>query len=75
MMFALIKDSTNLDMYRDIPEVFGATKEEVEVYKGDWDDAKPYMRDCGLELAGVFIERMNHTKPRDWSGIWTMTSK
>ena len=44
-------------------------------YKGDWDDAKPYMRDCGLELAGVFIERMNHTKPRDWSGIWTMTSK
>lgn len=38
MMFALIKDSTNLDMYGDIPEVFGATEEVVEVYKGDWDD-------------------------------------
>ena len=38
MMFALIKDDTNLDRYGDIPEVFGATEDEAEIYKGDWDD-------------------------------------
>lgn len=38
MEFALIKDFEGLDMYGYIPETFGATFEQVEIYKGDWDD-------------------------------------
>lgn len=39
MMFALIKNAANLDMYGDIPEVTFATPDEAETYYGDWDDA------------------------------------
>lgn len=39
MMFALVKDSKNLSMYGDIPEVTFATFDEAETYYGDWDDA------------------------------------
>ncbi len=64
MMFALIKDATKLDMYGDIPEVFGATEEEAEVYNGDWDDGVmlcenllPSMdekiEDCLLDLSDI----------------------
>ena len=38
MMFALIKDASKLEYYGDVPEVFGATKEQAETYYGDWDD-------------------------------------
>lgn len=45
-------------------------------YQGDWKSARKYMKDCELEVAEVFLERMgNKAAPEDWSGIWTMTTK
>lgn len=45
MEFALIKDLKNLDMYGDIPETFGATEEQTEVYSGDEKDADMLWRE------------------------------
>ena len=64
MEFALIKDATNLDMYGDIPETFGATEEQAEVYCGDEKDAAMLCRtllpdmwknieDCLLDYSDV----------------------
>ncbi|MCQ2593815.1 MAG: adenylate/guanylate cyclase domain-containing protein [Treponemataceae bacterium] len=44
-------------------------------YSGDWAQSRSLMQGCGLELCGVFIERMKNSLPENWSGIWTMTSK
>ncbi|MBE6361106.1 MAG: adenylate/guanylate cyclase domain-containing protein [Treponema bryantii] len=45
-------------------------------YEGDWKAARKILKETGLEVAEVFIERMgNKNAPEDWSGIWTMTSK
>ena len=45
-------------------------------YEGDWKSARKILKETGLEVAEVFIERMgNKNAPEDWSGIWTMTSK
>lgn len=45
-------------------------------YLGDWDKARINFRNCGLETASVFLERIENKKaPAGWSGIWTMTTK
>ena len=45
-------------------------------YEGNWKSARKILKETGLEVAEVFIERMgNKNAPEDWSGIWTMTSK
>ena len=45
-------------------------------YEGDWDAARFNFRECGLDVAQVFLERIgNENAPSDWSGIWTMTTK
>ncbi len=45
-------------------------------YSGDWKTARRFMKDSGLEVSEVFLERMgNKSAPEDWSGIWTMTTK
>ena len=45
-------------------------------YSGDWKTARREFKDCNLEVAEVFLERMgNKNAPEDWSGIWTMTTK
>lgn len=45
-------------------------------YQGDWKSARKFMKECELEVAEVFLERMgNKAAPEDWSGIWTMTTK
>lgn len=45
-------------------------------YDGAWPQAYDRFRDCSLSLADVFRERTDGaTAPRNWNGIWTMTSK
>ena len=45
-------------------------------YDGDWKTARKFWKDCELDVAEVFLERMgNKAAPEDWSGIWTMTTK
>ena len=46
-----------------------------DYYTGDWAKSRIAMQECGLSVCEVFIERMQGTKPVNWSGIWTMTSK
>lgn len=45
-------------------------------YSGDWKSARKDFKDCGLDVGKVFLERIeNQEAPKDWSGIWTMTTK
>ncbi len=47
-----------------------------EYYDGNWKEAYGYFQKCKLNLAKVFLERThNATCPKDWNGIWQMTSK
>lgn len=48
----------------------------TEYYEGNWSEAYNYFKKCKLTLAEVFKERTdNATSPKDWNGIWQMTSK
>ena len=64
MEFALIKAPTNLDIYGDIPETFGATEDQAEIFTGTFEDGimlcekfLPAMREniegCLLDLSDV----------------------
>lgn len=45
-------------------------------YTGDWKEARKQFKECALETAEVFLERMGlKSAPEGWNGIWTMTSK
>jgi len=45
-------------------------------YKGKWKEAFTSFSECSLPLAEVFKFRtQNHTCPKGWNGIWTMTTK
>ena len=45
-------------------------------YAGDWKEARRLFKDCKLEVAQTFLDRMGmKSAPNDWSGIWTMTTK
>lgn len=45
-------------------------------YAGDWKEARRLFKECELEAAQVFLERMGlKAAPEDWSGIWKMTTK
>lgn len=45
-------------------------------YSGDWKEARRYFKECGIETADVFLDRMGlKGAPEGWNGIWTMTSK
>ena len=45
-------------------------------YEGDWDNARKYFEESGLEVAQVFLNRIGlNDAPDNWSGIWTMTTK
>ena len=45
-------------------------------YEGDWDKARKYFEESGLEVAQVFLDRIGQRNaPDNWSGIWTMTTK
>lgn len=45
-------------------------------YDGKWRTAKKLFKECELEVADVFLERIGtKNAPADWSGIWTMTTK
>ena len=63
-------DATLLDKYAVYEDGLKA------YYDGDWKTARKFFKDCELDVAEVFLERMgNKAAPEDWSGIWTMTTK
>ncbi|WP_407426945.1 adenylate/guanylate cyclase domain-containing protein [Treponema sp.] len=45
-------------------------------YEGDWALARKEFKNCEIEAAHVFLERIGTgTSPKNWSGIWTMQTK
>lgn len=46
-----------------------------EYYIGNWSSSSALMKQCSLEVAEIFTERMKSEKPENWSGIWTMATK
>ena len=47
----------------------------MEYYDGNWKKAAALFKKCELPLAQVFIERTKTTCPKNWKGVWAMTSK
>ena len=47
----------------------------LEYYDGNWKKASALFKKCELPLAQVFIERTKTTCPKNWKGVWAMTSK
>ena len=44
-------------------------------YEGDWPAAQKKFKVCRLPLAELFKERTKSKCPRNWNGIWEMTTK
>jgi class 3 adenylate cyclase len=44
-------------------------------YMGDWGLARKHFEKCKLEAAAVFLERTKNKCPKNWNGIWEMTTK
>jgi class 3 adenylate cyclase len=47
----------------------------MEYYDGNWKKAGALFKKCDLPVSGVFIDRTKGNCPRDWKGVWAMTSK
>ena len=47
----------------------------LEYYDGNWKKASSLFKKCELPLAQVFIDRTKTTCPKNWKGVWAMTSK
>ncbi|HET6486598.1 MAG TPA: adenylate/guanylate cyclase domain-containing protein [Spirochaetia bacterium] len=45
-------------------------------YEGEWSQAYKQFASCALPLANVFKDRTRGaTRPKDWNGVWAMTTK
>jgi adenylate cyclase len=44
-------------------------------YQGQWPKASKLFRECTLPLAEEFRDRTVQARPKNWSGIWQMTTK
>lgn len=44
-------------------------------YSGEWEKAHQLFKDSNLALAKAFIKRTSIQCPKNWEGIWRMTSK
>ncbi len=44
-------------------------------YKGDWESANASFRACKLPVSEIFQQRTTENCPKDWNGIWEMTTK
>lgn len=45
-------------------------------YEGNWPNAEKGFKECGVEAASVFLDRITgKSVPAGWSGIWAMTTK
>lgn len=46
-------------------------------YSGEWKDSRRIFKQCGIEAAEVFLERMGArgNAPEGWNGIWEMKTK
>ena len=65
------------DMDAALLDKYAVYEDGLKAYSdGDWKTARKFFKDCELDVAEVFLERMgNKAAPEDWSGIWTMTTK
>ena len=67
---SLTTDAETLEKYAVFSEALSF------YYKGDWTEARKLFRASKLELARVFLDRITIKQaPKDWSGIWEMTTK
>ena len=67
---SLVTDAETLEKYAVFSEALSF------YYKGDWTEARKLFRASKLELARVFLDRITIKQaPKDWSGIWEMTTK
>ncbi|MBU3917681.1 adenylate/guanylate cyclase domain-containing protein, partial [bacterium] len=44
-------------------------------YKGEWNEAHKHINKCSLPVADVFKQRTKEVCPKNWNGIWEMTTK
>ncbi|HNX57677.1 MAG TPA: adenylate/guanylate cyclase domain-containing protein [Spirochaetota bacterium] len=47
----------------------------MEYYDGNWRKAHSLFAKCDLPPAEVFSDRTRQTCPRNWKGVWAMTTK
>jgi class 3 adenylate cyclase len=47
----------------------------MEYYDGNWRKAYSLFNKCDLPFAEVFTERTKQTCPKNWKGVWAMTTK
>jgi class 3 adenylate cyclase len=47
----------------------------LEYYDGNWKKASALFKKCELPLAQIFVERTKTVCPKNWKGVWAMTSK
>jgi adenylate cyclase len=47
----------------------------MEYYDGNWRKARSLFTKCDLPVAEVFSERTKQTCPKNWKGVWAMTTK
>ena len=67
------RENIDEDFRKDI-EVYG--KGLKTYYDGQWARANAYFNKCSLAAAEEFRSRTVNTKrPRNWNGVWTMSSK
>lgn len=61
---------------RSMKTAFAQYEEALELYyKGNWKRANALFKACSFEPAAIFAARTQGTCPRNWSGIWEMTTK
>ena len=72
------------ETFPNVPDVCSAFREGRGRYKvGDWDKAIHFFNEAlkanpDDKLSSTYIERCEHLKaenPKDWNGVWVMTSK
>lgn len=65
-------------MTSELKNQFGIFTEALQnYYQGNWKLALEGFQKCSLPCAEVFVERISGgtTAPKEWNGVWTMTSK
>ncbi len=73
IFWPILKSDYNGELRRELKIYEGALK---NYYSGNWTKAFPEFSKCKLPMAEVFKERTAAKKaPKNWRGIWAMTSK
>lgn len=72
VFWPILASTIDADMQTDLDSFSIGLNLYIE---GNWKKARPYFMACKLPMAEVFKERTAGACPKDWNGIWTMTTK